>query len=169
MTAAKHLTHLRTRIVRVASPISFAAAISCATTTTRLRTAQLPTAGGDGQGYRFEKLAGGKDENKLFVCLALSGRGTRAAALAYGAMLALRQTHIDWPRPGETLVNEVDCISSVSGGSFPVAYYAFITISFSRILRAGFYIATSRGAFFSRLFPHGTGFGLRLLITAELI
>ena len=100
------------------------AAISCATATTKLRTDQLPTAGGDGQGYRFENLAGGKDANKLFVCLAFSGGGTRAAALAYGAMLALRQTHIDWPQKGGTLLNEVDCISSVSGGSFPAAYYA---------------------------------------------
>src|SRR5258708_8397839 len=40
------------------------------------------------------------------------------------AMVALRQTHIDWPRHGETLLDEVDCISSVSGGSFPAAYYA---------------------------------------------
>jgi len=56
--------------------------------------------------------------------LAFSGGGTRAAALAYGAMLALRQTRIDWPRQGETLLDEVDCISSVSGGSFPAAYYA---------------------------------------------
>jgi NTE family protein len=100
------------------------AAISCATATTKLRTDQLPTAGGDGQGYRFENLAGGQQDNKLFVCLAFSGGGTRAAALAYGAMLALRQTHIDWPQKGGTLLNEVDCISSVSGGSFPAAYYA---------------------------------------------
>ena len=100
------------------------AVISCATATTKLRTDQLPTAGGDGQGYRFENLAGGKRDNQLFVCLAFSGGGTRAAALAYGAMLALRQTHIDWPQKGGTLLNEVDCISSVSGGSFPAAYYA---------------------------------------------
>ena len=33
-----------------------------------------------------------------------SGGGTRAAALAYGAMIALRQTHIDWPHRGETLL-----------------------------------------------------------------
>jgi NTE family protein len=100
------------------------AAISCATATTKLPTNQFPNAGGVGPGYRFENLAGGKDANQLFVCLAFSGGGTRAAALAYGAMLALRQTHIDWPVKGGTLLNKVDCISSVSGGSFPAAYYA---------------------------------------------
>jgi NTE family protein len=114
----------RTRIVGVAAACLSLAAISCATKTTPLSTGQVPTAGGLGQGYRFENLAGGKDENKLFVCLAFSGGGTRAAALAYGAMLALRQTKIDWPRKSETLLDEVDCISSVSGGSFPAAYYA---------------------------------------------
>ena len=99
------------------------AAASCAATTTPLSRKSLPDAGGAGPGYRFANLAGGEEENKLFVCLAFSGGGTRAAALAYGAMLAMRQTRIDWPRRGETLLDEVDCISSVSGGSFPAAYY----------------------------------------------
>ena len=122
MTASA-LVHLRSSIVRIASLFFSVAAISCAMTTTRLQTNHFPSAGGVGQGYRFENLAGGKEENKLFVCLAFSGGGTRAAALAYGAMLALHQTQIDWPRRGETLLNEVDCISSVSGGSFTAAYY----------------------------------------------
>src|SRR5208337_1784172 len=123
MTARKYLVHLRLCIVVAGSLFSLVTAISCATSTARLRTDQLPNAGGAGPGYRFENLAGGKDENKLFVCLAFSGGGTRAAALSYGVMLALRQTRIDWPRQGKTLLNEVDCISSVSGGSFTAAYY----------------------------------------------
>lgn len=95
---------------------------SCATATAVLPTAQFPSAGGSGSGYRFANLAGGRDENKLFVCLSFSGGGTRAAALAYGAMIALRETRIDWPR-SERLLDEIDCISSVSGGSFTAAYY----------------------------------------------
>jgi predicted acylesterase/phospholipase RssA len=98
------------------------AAASCATTTAVLPASQFPTVSGAGPGYRFANLAGGKEENKLFVCLSFSGGGTRAAALAYGAMIALRQTQIGWPRH-ETLLDEVDCISSVSGGSFTAAYY----------------------------------------------
>lgn len=123
MTAASRFLR-RPTIGLVASIWLSIVAISCATATTRLPANKFPTKGGLGQGYRFENLAGGKEENKLFVCLAFSGGGTRAAALAYGAMLALRQTRIDWPRKGETLLDEVDCISSVSGGSFPAAYYA---------------------------------------------
>jgi NTE family protein len=97
-------------------------AASCATSTTVLPTSEFPSPGGAGPGYRFANLGGGKEQNKLFVCLAFSGGGTRAAALAYGVMIALRQTQIAWPRQ-ETLLDEVDCISSVSGGSFPAAYY----------------------------------------------
>src|SRR5216683_3069539 len=95
--------------IRVLLLIASIAASSCSTSTAVLPASQFPTAGSAGPGYRFANLAGGKEENKLFVCLSFSGGGTRAAALAYGAMFALRQTHIDWPRRGETMLNEVDC------------------------------------------------------------
>lgn len=108
--------------IRALLLIASIAAASCSTSTAVLPASQFPTAGSAGPGYRFANLAGGKEENKLFVCLSFSGGGTRAAALAYGAMIALRQTQIDWPRH-ETLLDEVDCISSVSGGSFTAAYY----------------------------------------------
>src|ERR1700735_4670066 len=117
-TVSRHFLRWRAGIIWVAALCVAIAAASCATLTTQLPASRFPDKGGSGKGYRFENLAGGKQENKLFVCLAFSGGGTRAAALAYGAMLALRQTRIDWPRKGETLLDEVDCISSVSGGSF---------------------------------------------------
>ena len=123
------LLHRLSRLRRVASLLSLAVAVCCAPATVRLRPQQFPTEGGDGPGYRFENLAGGPEsnefnqENKFFVCLSFSGGGTRAAALAYGVMLALRQARINWPHPNETLLDEVDCISSVSGGSFTAAYY----------------------------------------------
>jgi len=109
--------------------LALVAAVGCAPTTVRLAPAQLPAKSGDGPGYRFQNLAGGRDaatfqdQNRFFVCLTFSGGGTRAAALAYGAMIALHQARIDWPHPGATLLDEVDCISSVSGGSFTAAYY----------------------------------------------
>ena len=115
--------HAFTPIARLVCLLLLSVTLSCAPMTTRLHPVQFPKPGGDGPGYRFPNLAGGKDDNKLFVCLAFSGGGTRAGALAYGAMLALRQAQINWPRPGERLLDEVDCISSVSGGSFTAAYY----------------------------------------------
>ena len=75
-------------------------------------------------GYRFDALdldEGNTDS--LFVCLSLSGGGTRAAAFAYGVMKELRKTKIVWKGRPTTLLAEIDCISSVSGGSFTAAYY----------------------------------------------
>jgi hypothetical protein len=68
--------------------------ISCAPLNSKLPKDRYPTKSGDGpvagvtgaprNGYRFTNLAGGRDDNRLFVCLTFSGGGTRAAALAYG-------------------------------------------------------------------------------------
>ncbi|RDE18066.1 patatin-like phospholipase family protein [Motiliproteus coralliicola] len=57
------------------------------------------------------------------LSLAFSGGGTRAAALAYGVLLELRDTPIYHPQGPQRLLDEVDMISSVSGGSFTSAYY----------------------------------------------
>ena len=75
-------------------------------------------------GYRFERLERGDNSDQLFVIVAFSGGGTRAAALAYGVLEALRDTTIAWQERRVSLLDEVDVISSISGGSFPAAYYA---------------------------------------------
>jgi NTE family protein len=74
-------------------------------------------------GYRFENLASPKNSDSLFVILTFSGGGTRAAALSYGVMEKLRKTKIWWDGEERRLLDEVDVISSVSGGSFTAAYY----------------------------------------------
>ncbi len=58
----------------------------------------------------------------LFV-LAFSGGGTRAAALSYGVLEELRDTKYTKDGKSVRLLDEVDRISSVSGGSFTSAYY----------------------------------------------
>jgi NTE family protein len=60
---------------------------------------------------------------RLGLHLAFSGGGTRAAALAYGVMLELRDTSVVIDGRDQRLLDEVDSISSVSGGSFTAAYY----------------------------------------------
>jgi NTE family protein len=75
-------------------------------------------------GYRFERLEQGDNTDELFVIVTFSGGGTRAAALAYGVLEALRDTTIQWRGRTLALLDEVDVISSISGGSFPAAYYA---------------------------------------------
>jgi NTE family protein len=74
-------------------------------------------------------LADTKRSDELLFLLTFSGGGTRAAAMSYGILEALSKVEI--PRdeqvksvhPGHTLLDEVDIISSVSGGSFTAAYY----------------------------------------------
>ncbi len=69
-------------------------------------------------GYRFDSLAmGPKNSDDVFVCLTFSGGGTRAAAFAYGVLTGLRDTPIT-EGGSRRLLDEVDLISSVSGGSF---------------------------------------------------
>jgi NTE family protein len=75
-------------------------------------------------GYRFSKTDHGGNTNSLFVVLTFSGGGTRAAALAYGVLEHLAATSIEWEGQSRRLLDEVDVISSVSGGSVTAAYYA---------------------------------------------
>jgi NTE family protein len=60
---------------------------------------------------------------ELLVLVGLSGGGTRAAALAYGVFEELAATRIVTSRGERRLLDEVDVISSVSGGSFINAYF----------------------------------------------
>jgi len=75
-------------------------------------------------GYRISTTLP-KDGNTddVFVILAFSGGGTRASAFSYGAMEKLAATKFRRGGQQQSLLNEVDIISSVSGGSFTAAYY----------------------------------------------
>jgi NTE family protein len=74
-------------------------------------------------GYRFGTLPTGTNSDELFVVLAFSGGGTRASAFSFGALEELAKTPIQWQGVEKRLLDEVDIISSVSGGSFTSAYY----------------------------------------------
>lgn len=74
------------------------------------------------QGYRVWA-ADRKPHGDHQVILAFSGGGTRAAALSYGVLQELRDTQVDSAGQRVRLLDEVDLISSVSGGSFTAAYY----------------------------------------------
>ncbi|WP_455235414.1 patatin-like phospholipase family protein [Thiogranum longum] len=64
-----------------------------------------------------------RTDEDVLLFVAFSGGGTRAAAFSYGVLDELRNTR--YARNGEMrrLLDEVDTISSVSGGSFTAAYY----------------------------------------------
>jgi NTE family protein len=75
-------------------------------------------------GYRLENLHDADNSSSLLVVLTLSGGGTRAAALAYGVLEQLGKANIEWEGRRKRLLDEVDIISAVSGGSYTAAYYA---------------------------------------------
>ncbi len=65
---------------------------------------------------------GGRSDDAFFF-ISLSGGGTRAAALSYGVLQELRDIRFTSNGKEVRLLDEVDYISSVSGGSFTAAYY----------------------------------------------
>jgi NTE family protein len=75
-------------------------------------------------GYRLgtDKSRRGCEED-LLVVLAFSGGGTRAAAFSFGILEALRAIPLSSAGCEGTMLDQVDQISSVSGGSFTAAYY----------------------------------------------
>lgn len=75
-------------------------------------------------GYRVENLPDPANSGSLLVVLTFSGGGTRAAALAYGVLDQLARVEIQWEGRHKRLLDEVDLISAVSGGSYTAAYYA---------------------------------------------
>lgn len=73
------------------------------------------------RGYRgLERQAAMGD---IALVVSFSGGGTRAAALSYGVMEELRDTRVHSAGQSRRLLDELDHISSVSGGSFTAAYY----------------------------------------------
>jgi NTE family protein len=75
------------------------------------------------KGYRLKGSRQPEKSDKLVLFLAFSGGGTRAAALSYGVLEELDQTEIFIEGRNRSLLDEVDAISSVSGGSFTAGYY----------------------------------------------
>ncbi|HJT16592.1 MAG TPA: patatin-like phospholipase family protein [Thermoanaerobaculia bacterium] len=108
-----HLTFVR----RIAC-LAFVAALSaCATWPVNKPLQQYKP----DYGYRFSRYFPSQKDDETFIILTFSGGGTRAAALAYGVLRELDRTPIGG---GRSLLDEVDVISSVSGGSFASMYFA---------------------------------------------
>ena len=85
-------------------------------------TPRLDQAGAPG--YRVGEVTRPGQSDDLLLILAISGGGTRAAALGYGVLEELRRTEVTVNGAKRRLLDEVDVISAVSGGTFPATYYA---------------------------------------------
>jgi NTE family protein len=81
---------------------------------------------GPTQGYRTELRLTHRPDNdpRTIVLLAFSGGGTRAAAFSYGVLEALRDKEVVIDGKHRRLLDEVDVITGVSGGSFTALSYA---------------------------------------------
>jgi NTE family protein len=73
--------------------------------------------------YAIKTEGAAREPGEVGLVLAFSGGGTRAAALAYGVLQELRDTRLAGNRHSQRLLDDVDIVSSVSGGSFTAAYY----------------------------------------------
>jgi NTE family protein len=74
-------------------------------------------------GYRAIQVKDPENSDHMLMFLTFSGGGTRAAALSYGVLEKLQKTEVLLDGKKRRLLDEVDGISSVSGGSFTAGYY----------------------------------------------
>ena len=74
-------------------------------------------------GYRGTNLINPENDDQLLILLSFSGGGTRAAAFSYGVLETFRDTTLNIHGQKRRMLDEVDWISGVSGGSFTAAYY----------------------------------------------
>lgn len=71
------------------------------------------------KGYRYSNLSLPREDG-LFVVLTFSGGGSRAAGFAYGVLREMEKKTLP---DGSNLLDHIDVISSVSGGSFTSMYF----------------------------------------------
>ncbi len=74
-------------------------------------------------GYRLRNMGTVENSEDVLLILTFSGGGTRASALSYGVLEELAKTEVFINGRKRRLLDEVDIISGVSGGSFTAAYY----------------------------------------------
>jgi NTE family protein len=104
-----------------------AALAACSAETANKPLANIPPQGEpqsvSAVGYRPASLASNDSSPQLLVLVAFSGGGKGSAAFSYGVLRGLRDFRITIEGRERRLLDEVDTIAAVSGGSFPAAYY----------------------------------------------
>ena len=112
--------------IRPALSVLFALAVlslaGCASRPINEPIAQVDPRGGYRSHLRIQSRQN-NDPHTLFV-LSFSGGGTRAAAFSYGVLEELRRTEVTIGGQRRRLIDEVDLITGVSGGSFTALSYA---------------------------------------------
>jgi NTE family protein len=118
------------------------------------QTRVMPAVDNSSDSIRHKLLPSERSESFLLM-LAFSGGGTRASSLSYGILEALERIDIplatgskevDANNKKHTLLDEVDVISGVSGGSFTAAYYGLHGKNIFRDYRGNFLIQDFQGS-----------------------
>ena len=105
-----------------------------------------------GYGYISQNMVSPDKSEELLVILAFSGGGTRAAAFSYGVLEELRATQVTLDGQRRSLLDEVDAISAVSGGSFTAAYYGLFGDRIFEDFEGRFLKKNIEGALAARVF-----------------
>jgi len=73
--------------------------------------------------YRLLDVNRSGGAESALVLVALSGGGKRSAAFGFGVLRGMQDVHVQPERKDNSLLDEVDLLAGVSGGSFPTAYF----------------------------------------------
>ena len=103
-------------------------------------------------GYRGKFMGQPGNSDELLLYLTFSGGGTRAAAFSYGVLEELKNTEVTINGKTRRLLDEVDAISAVSGGSFTAGYYGLFGDRIFEDFEPRFLKKNIQGALGSRIF-----------------
>jgi NTE family protein len=104
-------------------------------------------------GYRLESRQSQIKDKENLVILAFSGGGTRAAAFSYGVLEFLRNTEVVGPKGNRIrLLDGVDVITGVSGGSFTALAYGLYGDKLFDIYEPDFLKRNVQGEIIARTF-----------------
>lgn len=116
------LLHAMKSATRVALHLSVALLLSAGCSHYRAANQALQHYDPD-YGYRPKTHQTERPAGDVWLLLAFSGGGTRAASLSYGVLQELRDTRIGAAGSERRLLDETDLVTGISGGSFTAAYY----------------------------------------------
>ncbi len=77
-----------------------------------------------GYGYRVSNWQAERGDPQFGLVVTMSGGGTRAAAFSYGILEELRRTKVPTPNGPGHLLDNVNLVTGISGGSFTALAYA---------------------------------------------
>jgi len=107
---------------RIALALTFFALLLLCGCATRPINAPI-TKASPNKGYQYLARQRDSEHHEDVVILAFSGGGMRAAAFSYGVLETLRRTEVVGPRGPVRLLDDIDVITGVSGGSFTALAY----------------------------------------------